>query len=174
MNARRRTALVRVFRRRIVEVRNQQVAEVRAAVYGLTRLQVLLLLAGSGTIVFGGVQMLHLLLDRTAPVLGVGAWWLGGPLIVDLLVVPIVVITGVAISRFIPVGWRRDVAAASALSLLVSLVALPFLTGLGRRPDNPSLLDRNYWAGYLTLLVLIWGVPLVLRLLRLLRRLRRP
>lgn len=171
MNARRRTALVRVFRRRIVEVRNQQVAEVRAAVGGLTRLQVLLLLAGSATIAFGGVQMLHLLLDRTAPVLGVGAWWLGGPLIVDLLVVPIVVITGVAISRFIPVGWRRDVAAASALSLLVSLVALPFLTGLGRRPDNPSLLDRNYWAGYLTLLVLIWGVPLVLRLLR---RLRRP
>ncbi len=171
MNARRRTALVRVFRRRIVEVRNQQVAEVRAAVGGLTRLQVLLLLAGSATIAFGGVQMLHLLLDRTAPVLGVGAWWLGGPLIVDLLVVPIVVITGVAISRFIPVGWRRDVAAASALSLLVSLVALPFLTGLGRRPDNPSLLDRNYWAGYLTLLVLIWGVPLVLRLFR---RLRHP
>ena len=171
MNARRRTALVRVFRRRIVEVRNQQVAEVRAAVGGLTRLQVLLLLAGSATIAFGGVQMLHLLLDRTAPVLGVGAWWLGGPLIVDLLLVPIVVITGVAISRFIPVRWRSDVAAASALSLLVSLVALPFLTGLGRRPDNPSLLDRNYWAGYLILLVLIWGVPLVLRLLR---RLRRP
>ena len=166
MNARRRTALVRVFRRRIVEVRNQQVAEVRAAVGGLTGLQLMLLLAGSGTIVFGGVQMLQLLLDRTAPVLGVGAWWLGGPLIVDLLVVPIVVIAGVAISRLVPVGWRRDIAAASALSLLVSLVAFPFLTGLGRRPDNPSLLDRNYGAGYLTLLVLVWGVPLVLRLLR--------
>jgi len=166
MNARRRTALVRVFRRRIVELRNQQVVEVRAAIGGLTRLQLLLLLAGSGTIVFGGVQMLQLLLDRTAPVLGVGAWWLGGPLIVDLLVVPIVVIAGVAIARLVPVGWRRDVAAASALSLLVSLVAFPFLTGLGRRPDNPSLLDRNYGAGYLTLLVLVWGVPLVLRLLR--------
>jgi hypothetical protein len=169
MNARRRTALVRVFRRRIVELRNQQVVEVRAAIGGLTRLQLLLLLAGTGTIVFGGVQMLQLLLDRTAPVLGVGAWWLGGPLIVDLLVLPTVVIAGVAISRLVPVGWRRDIAAASALSLLVSLVALPFLTGLGRRPDNPSLLDRNYWAGYLTLVVLVWGVPLVLRLLRRLR-----
>jgi len=79
------------------------------------------------------------------------------------------VIAGLAISRLVPVGWRRDVAAASAVSLLVSLVALPFLTGLGRRPDNPSLLDRNYWAGYLTLMVLVWGVPLVLRLLRRLR-----
>ena len=102
MNARRRTALVRVFRRRIVELRNQQVVEVRAAIGGLTRLQLLLLLAGSGTIGCGGVQMLQLLLDRTAPVLGVGAWWLGGPLIVDLLVVPIVVIAGVAIARLVP------------------------------------------------------------------------
>jgi hypothetical protein len=166
VTARRRTARFRLLRRRLTDVRTQQLAEVRAAVTGLTRLQVVLLLLGAGTIAFGGAQLLQLLLDRTAPVLGVGAWWLGGPLIVDLIAVPIIVISGMAVWRFVPVGWRRYVAGAAALSVLLSLVALPFLTGLGRRPDNPSLLDRNYWAGYLTLIVLVWGVPLALRLVR--------
>lgn len=166
MTARRRTARLRWLRRTVMDARDQQVAEVRAALAGVTRWQGLLLVTGAGTVVFGGVQMLQLLLDRTAPVLGVGAWWLGGPLIIDLIAVPVVVIVGMAIWRFVPVGWRRLVAAASALSLLLTLVAFPFLTGLGRRPDNPSLLDRNYWAGYLTVLALVWAVPLLLRLAR--------
>ena len=76
----------------------------------------------------------------------------GGPLIVDLIAVPIVVVAGVGIGRVVPRTWRRYAAAASALTVLVTLVAFPFLTALGRRPDNPSLLDRNYWAGYLAVL----------------------
>jgi hypothetical protein len=74
----------------------------------------------------------------------------------------------------VPRAWRRFVSAASALTILVSLVAFPFLTGLGRRPDNPSLLDRNYWAGSLALVAIIWGVPLVVRLVRILAAYRRP
>jgi hypothetical protein len=110
--------------------------------------------------------MLQLLIERTAPVLGVAGWWLGGPLIVDLIAVPIVVIVGVGVGRVVPEQWRRYVTAASALTILLSLIAFPFLTGLGRRPDNPSLLDRNYWAGYCALVAIIWGLPLLVRLVR--------
>ncbi|HEY3548545.1 MAG TPA: hypothetical protein VGK17_20930 [Propionicimonas sp.] len=138
----------------------------RSAVAGLGRLQTTLLLLGALTVVYGGLLMLQLLIERTAPVLGVGGWWLGGPLIVDLIAVPLVVVMGVGIGRVVPAAWRRYVAAASALTVLLTLVALPFLTGLGRRPDNPSLLDRNYGAGYLTLLALIWGLPLLVRVAR--------
>jgi hypothetical protein len=144
----------------------EQVSEVRSAVAGLGRLQVTLLLLGALTVAYGGAQMLGVLIDRTAPVLGVGAWWLGGPLIVDLIAVPMVVILGVGIGRVVPGSWRRYASAASVLTVLLSIVAFPFLTGLGRRQDNPSLLDRNYWAGYLTLLALIWGLPLFVRVAR--------
>jgi hypothetical protein len=143
-----------------------QVSEVRSAVAGLGRLQAALLVIGALTVVFGGVQMLEVLIERTAPALGVGAWWLGGPLIVDLIAVPIVVIGGVGIGRVVPTRWRRYVSWASAVTILVTLVAVPFLTGFGRRPDNPSLLDRDYWAGYLTLVAIIWGLPLMIRLVR--------
>lgn len=154
------------LRRRASALARQQLSEVRSAVAGLGRVQTTLLLLGALTVAYGGVQMLQILLDRTAPVLGVGGWWLGGPLIVDLIAVPVVVVVGVAIGRVVPAPWRRYVAAASALTILLTLVAFPFLTGLGRRPDNPSLLDRDYGAGYLTLVAIIWGLPLVARLVR--------
>jgi hypothetical protein len=154
------------LRHRVSTLATKQVSEVRSAVAGLGRLQTTLLLLGALTVVYGGLLMLQLLIERTAPVLGVGGWWLGGPLIVDLIAVPLVVVMGVGIGRVVPAAWRRYVAAASALTVLLTLVALPFLTGLGRRPDNPSLLDRNYGAGYLTLLALIWGLPLLVRVAR--------
>ncbi len=56
------------------------------------------------------------------------------------------------------------------MTVLLTIVAVPFLTGLGRRPDNPSLLDRNYWAGYLALVAAVWGLPLLVRLAKLLPR----
>ncbi len=151
----------------------EQLFQVRSAIAGLTRVQAALLLLGAGTVAYGGVQLLQLLVDRTAPVLGVGAWWLGGPLIIDLIAVPTVVVIGVAIGRFVPVAWRRYVSGASSLTVLLTIVAVPFLTGLGRRPDNPSLLDRNYWAGYLGLVAAVWGLPLLVRLARLIPRPRR-
>lgn len=152
------------LRRKLAGIVGQQWSEVRSAVTGLGRLQVGLLLLGASTVAWGGILMLQLLLDRTAPLLGVGGWWLGGPLIVDLIAVPAVVVVGVTIGRVVPSGWRRYVASASALTVLVTLVAFPFLTGLGRRPDNPSLLDRNYWAGYLAVVGLVWAAPLLVRL----------
>ena len=132
-----------------------------------------LIVAGALTVGYGGLQLLQVLIAGTAPVLGVAGWWLGGPLIVDLVVVPIVVVVGVGVRRVVPAAWRRSVSAALALSFLLGLVAVPFLTGLGRRTDNPSLLDRNYWAGYLALVAIIWGVAAVVTLAGRDRRLRR-
>ena len=154
------------LRRNLAVTATQQLSELRSAVTGLSRPQATLLLVGAATVACGGLLMLQLLIERTAPVLGVAAWWLGGPLIVDLIAVPIVVLLGVGIGRVVPPRWRRYVSAASGLTVLVTIVAFPFLTGHGRRPDNPSLLDRNYGAGYLALVAIIWGLPLLVRLVR--------
>lgn len=168
-------ARVEVLRRRLAAVVTGQVADVREAVGGLGRLQAALLVVGALVVGYGGVLMFQLLIEGTAPALGVGAWWLSGPLVVDLIAVPVVVASGVVIGRIVPSAWRRYVSGAAALSVQVTLVAFPFLTGLGRRPDNPSLLDRDYWSGYLVVVGLIWCGPLVVRLVGAIhRRSRQP
>ena len=63
------------LRRRASAVAKQQLAEVRSAAAGLGRVQTTLLLLGASTVAYGGVQMLQILLERTAPLLGVGGWW---------------------------------------------------------------------------------------------------
>ena len=109
------------LRRKLAGIATQQLSEVRSAVTGLGRLQVALLLLGALTVAYGGLQMLQLLIEGSAPALGGAGWWLGGPLIVDLVAVPIVVLVGVGFGRVVPSGWRRYVSAASALTVLLTV-----------------------------------------------------
>ncbi len=155
---------VEALRRRVAAVVAAQLADVRAAIGGLGKVQAALLVLGSLVVAYGGALMFQLLIEGTAPAVGVGAWWLGGPLVVDLIAVPLVVVVGVVTGRIVPPAWRRYVSGAAVLTVLVTLVAFPFLTGLGRRPDNSSLLDRNYWAGFLALVAATWLLPLLVRL----------
>lgn len=134
-----------------------------------------LALAGVGAlaILYGGLLVLEQVLrDNPGPV-GFLTWWAGGPLVVDLLAVPIVVVTAIGLGRVLPEAWRRAVESAALVNLLLVLVAAPFLLGLGRRADNPSLLDRNYLLGFGVLVALVWLVALVPPTIRALRR-RKP
>ena len=125
--------------------------------------------AGALTIGYGGLLVLEQVLhDNPGPV-GFLTWWAGGPLVVDLLAVPVVVVTAIGLGRVLPAAWRRAVESAALVNLLLVLVAAPFLTGLGRRPDNPSLLDRNYVLGFGVLIGLVWLVALVPPAIRTLR-----
>ena len=87
--------------------------------------------------------------------------WLAGPVLLDLVLVPFVAVVAVRLRRVLPAGWFRPVAAAATVSLLVTVVAVPFLVPVGRRADNPTLLDRPYVAGWLVLLAVVWTVALV-------------
>ena len=129
----------------------------------------ILAFAGALTIGYGGLLVLEQVLhDNPGPV-GFLTWWAGGPLVVDLLAVPVVVVTAIGLDRVLPAAWRRAVEAAALVNLLLVLVAAPFLTGLGRRPDNPSLLDRNYVLGFGVLVGLVWLVALLPPAIRTLR-----
>ena len=53
----------------------------------------------------------------------------------------------------------------------LTLLAVPFLGGFGREnaPDNPTLLDRDYTAGYLVLVatvIIVVVLPVLLHSLR--------
>ncbi len=103
-------------------------------------------LAGAAGAAYGLWLLLGQPLDRLVAV----AVWAGGAVVAhDALLAPVVVVLGVLAATRAP-GWLR----VPLLRLLVvlgplTLVAIPVLGRFGAKPDNPSLLDRPYWAGYL-------------------------
>jgi hypothetical protein len=79
----------------------------------------------------------------------------------DAVLVPLTIGVGVVIGRFLPVPARRPARAAALITLAVTLVALPFVLGRGRRPDDPSALPLDYGRGLLVVLGVVWGVAAV-------------
>jgi hypothetical protein len=65
----------------------------------------------------------------------------------DGVLMPLAIGAGALIGRFVPVRTRAAVRVAAYLSLILVVVALPFVLGFGRRPDDPSALALNYGRG---------------------------
>lgn len=84
------------------------------------------------------------------------ALWLGGGVIAhDAVLAPVTIAGAWLLSRIAP-GWLRGPATAGAIVLgVLTMVAVPVLGGWGRRADNPTLLPRDYWAGWCVLAGLI-------------------
>jgi hypothetical protein len=100
---------------------------------------------------------------RDAQPLQLVRWVIGGALVHDLLWLPLVALVWVLLSR-VARGGRlpRAVAWALATSAVLVAVAWPFVRGYGRQQGNPSLLPRNYAAGLVAYLAVIWVVALVI------------
>jgi hypothetical protein len=75
----------------------------------------------------------------------------------DLLLMPIVIAVGFLIGRFVPVPARAAVRVAGLASLAVLIVAAPLVLGLGRIPDDPSVLPRPYGWGLALVLTALWA-----------------
>jgi hypothetical protein len=76
-------------------------------------------------------------------------WWLaGGVLLHDVVLAPLTLIVGLLAARLLP-RWAFGAAAAGFLVLAsVTLIAVPVLGRFGASASNPTLLDRDYWAGW--------------------------
>ncbi|MEV4534519.1 hypothetical protein AB0J82_11885 [Asanoa sp. NPDC049518] len=79
----------------------------------------------------------------------------------DAILVPLTIGLGVLIGRFLPIAVRRPVRVAAIISLAVTLMAIPFVLGRGRRGDDPSALPLDYGRGLLIILGIVWAVTLV-------------
>ncbi len=80
----------------------------------------------------------------------VGSWvayLIGGLLVHDLLLAPFVVAVSVALVYLVPSRVRPAVQGTLVVAGSVALVAIPVVGGWGRKPDNPSLLPRDYGLG---------------------------
>ncbi|MGL5819061.1 MAG: hypothetical protein ACRCYR_15965 [Phycicoccus sp.] len=78
----------------------------------------------------------------------VARWAVGGIVVHDGVLAPLVVALGAMAAARAP-GWLR-MPLVRALVVLgpLTLVAVPVLGRFGAKPDNPTLLDRPYVAGY--------------------------
>jgi hypothetical protein len=93
----------------------------------------------------------------------------------DGVVLPVAIGLGVLIGRFVPAAARSVVLGAAYVSVVLTAVALPFLLGYGRSPDEPSALPLDYGRGLLACLVAVWAVALTVVAVRYYRRrLERP
>ena len=84
----------------------------------------------------------------------------------DALLAPLTIVLVVIAARLLP-NWLRTPASVGFVVLAtVTVVAVPVLGRFGARPDNATLLDRNYIVGWLTIVVTILLAVTVVAFLR--------
>jgi hypothetical protein len=112
--------------------------------------------AGLLALAFGAWLMLDTGLSNIVDTAG---WLVGGVIAHDAALAPATVVLVVLAARLLPV-WARGPAAVGLLVLgSLTILAIPVLGRFGARADNPTLLDRDYTAGWLAVAgVVVAGV----------------
>lgn len=82
----------------------------------------------------------------------------GGALLHDLLVAPVVILVGVLIARAVPARARVPVQVALVVSGVVALFSWPLVRGYGLAANNPTSLPHNYGLNLLIILGVVWAV----------------
>ena len=123
---------------------------------GVEVTRALLIAAGLIGIGVGVVELVNALPTLPDQV-SFGAWFLGPPIVSDLVLMPAVAVLGYLVSR-LPSRIRTWVAASGIVTLALIAVAAPFLGAPGRRADNPTLLDRDYSSGLAIAVAVVWLV----------------
>lgn len=114
-------------------------------------------LLGSGVLVFGLVNLL-----ARSGVTHPTSWipfFLGGLVLHDAVLAPLVALAGWLLSRVEPRWLRPPLQLGAYVSFAVALVALPVVGGYGRLANNPTILpDQHYGRNLLLVLAAVWLV----------------
>jgi hypothetical protein len=122
---------------------------------------------GWAVIVWGVIGIFSNSLD-TRPA-NLATFVVGGALLHDLVVAPLVVLVGVLIARAAPAPARGPVQAALAVSAIIAVFAYPLVRGYGLAANNPTSLPHNYGLNLIVVLGVVWAVAagaVVMRLKR--------
>ena len=124
------------------------------------RTRLLIGTVGVSMAAFGALRFAQLDLDDIVDAL---LWLTGGVIVHDAVVAPLTIAVAVLATRVVPRAVWGVVLAGLVVLATVTATAIPVLGGWGARPDNPTLLDRDYplgWAAFagLVLLGMIVGV----------------
>lgn len=84
-------------------------------------------------------------------------WALVAVAVHDVVFAPLCAALGFAARRVLPVSWQPPVAIAALCSVVLGLLAIPVFDKPGMRPDNMTVLDRDYHAGLWISLAVVWA-----------------
>lgn len=116
------------------------------------RWRLLIALVGVAMTAFGALRFIQLdLPDIVNAVL----WLAGGVVLHDAVIAPLTVGLTVLATRVVPAGARMRITVALVVLVTVTATAVPVLGRWGARPDNPTVLDRNYVVGWLVFAALV-------------------
>lgn len=96
-----------------------------------------------------------LLVTRESDLVDVATWLVAGAVLHDVVLVPVVLVLGAAATRWLPWAARGPAAVGLVVLGSATLFAVPVLGRFGAREDNPTLLDRDYTAGWFVLTGLV-------------------
>jgi hypothetical protein len=91
----------------------------------------------------------------------------GGALLHDLVVAPLVILAGVLVARVVPGRFRAVVQAALVVSGVVALFSYPLVRAYGLAANNPTSLPHNYARNLLVVLGVVWAVAAAAAVVRL-------
>jgi hypothetical protein len=95
-----------------------------------------------------------LLVSRGHDLVNAAEWLVVGVVLHDVVLsLAVLAIGGVAL-RVLPEAAKAPAVVGFVVLGSVTLFAVPVLGRFGARADNPTLLDRDYWAGWLVLATL--------------------
>ena len=131
------------------------------------------LLAGLGVLVGGYGAFLLLSRQDRDQLVSAAIWLVSGVVLHDFVLAPLVLGLVVVGARLAPAVSRVPLAAALVVLGTATLFAIPVLGRFGARSDNPTLLDRDYTAGWLALAGVVLLATAVATLVRSRRQQRR-
>jgi ubiquinone/menaquinone biosynthesis C-methylase UbiE len=133
----------------------------------LTR--VLLALLGLAGLGFGISLAWPMLLAVPSAGVSFPGWVIVGPFLHDGLIAPLVGVFGLLVVRRLPATWRAPVTAGAAVSGVLLLLSVPHLWRAFAPNHYPGLDDRDYSAGLLVALAVVWALALAVGGIRALR-----
>lgn len=110
-------------------------------------------LGGVGVLV--GLYGAWLVLSRGHDLLDLVLWLAGGVVLHDGVLGIALVVTAGVVLPVLPRALRAPVVVGAVVLGTVTLVAVPALGRFGARDDNPTLLPRDYWTGWLVLAAIV-------------------
>jgi hypothetical protein len=118
------------------------------------------ILIGVG-LVIGGYGAVLVWENPPVIIMRIVVWALVGVVLHDAVFAPLCVALGFEGRRLIPGKWWAPIAVAAFCSVVLAFLAVPVYGKPGMRPDNMTVLDRNYPLGLSISLAIVWMCVLV-------------
>jgi hypothetical protein len=119
----------------------------------VTAVRVILMTAGLALGAYGAVLLWE---NPTVILKRIVVWALVAVVLHDLVFAPLSAVFGYAGRRLIPLRWWPPVAVAVLCTVVLVIVAVPVFDKPGMRPDNMTVLDRDYHLGLALSLGVVW------------------